>query len=122
VFYFKVRVGGREAEFEDESVEFVEDEDEREVFGYCVPDERFGADHETFDDVDDEDDAVCEAHGGGGFVDKVEVAGGVEEVEEVGFAAGGGEDEGEGVGFEGDLARGGEGVGVGVAELSPATE
>ena len=83
-------------------VDFVEDGEDGEVLLHGEVDVGHGLGFHALGGIDDEDGALASGEGPGDFVGKVNVAGGVEEVELVGLTVLGFEREGDGMGFDGD--------------------
>jgi len=79
---------------------------------------RLGREHDTLHRIHHHNSTISDTDTGGNLVDKVDVTGRVDQVDEVALALGGGENERHGSRLDGDEAGLGEGVGVGVAELS----
>ena len=83
-------------------VDFIENGDDGEFLLQGEVDVGHGLGFYALSSIDDEDGAFARGEGAGDFVGEVDVSGGVEEVELVGFAVPGFEGKGDGVGFNGD--------------------
>mmetsp|Transcript_622 Transcript_622/g.2017 ORF Transcript_622/g.2017 Transcript_622/m.2017 type:complete len:365 (-) Transcript_622:95-1189(-) len=79
---FMIRVRGREFQFQDETVDLVDEDANRQSLLRRVFDQPLGVAHHPFHRVDDEKDAVRESVRRGNLVAEVDVPGGVHQVEE----------------------------------------
>ena len=83
-------------------VDLVENGDDGEVLLHGEVDVGHGLGFDALGGIDDEDGAFARGEGAGDLVGEIDVSGGVEEVEAVGFTVLGLVGEGDGVGFNGD--------------------
>ena len=116
---------GVELEFEDGTIDLVDEDDGADTLGEGLAEDGLGLDADTFDAIDDDEGTISDTEGGGDFGGEIDVSGGVDEVDQE-VALGGLEvrDEsgidvvvqGDGGGLDGDTTGGF--VGTGVEETS----
>ena len=92
--YLVVRVDGLYSQLENEPVNLVDDESERETLLNSVTNEAFRVDHNSLDDVHYNHHTIHKTHRSGSLVNKIDVPGGVDKVDEVRLARCCGQDEG----------------------------
>ena len=116
---------GVELEFEDGTIDLVDEDDGADTFGEGLTEDSFGLDADTFDAIDDDEGTISDTEGSSDFRGEIDVSGGVDEVDqEVAFVFLEAGDEaffdvvvhGDGGGLDGDTT--GDFVSTGVEETS----
>jgi len=114
---------GVELEFEDGTIDLVDEDDGADTLGEGLAEDGFGLDADTFDAIDDDEGTISDTEGGSDFRGEVDVSGGVDEVDqEVALVVLEARDEsfvdvvvhGDGGGLDGDTT--GDFIGAGVEE------
>jgi hypothetical protein len=73
---------GVKLEFEDGTVDLVDEDDGADALGEGLAEDGLGLDADTFDAIDDDEGTVSDAEGGSDFGGEIDVSGGVDEVDQ----------------------------------------
>jgi len=78
-----VRLFGVELEFEDGTIDLVDEDDGADTLGEGLTEDGLGLDADTFDAIDDDESTISDTEGGGDFRGEIDVSGGIDEVDQV---------------------------------------
>lgn len=99
MFEFVIGISRRNPQFKDEAIDFVDDEYDWEAFSDSVSNETFSLEHDTLNGINDEDDAIDDAHCSADLIREIDMSRSIEYIEEIAFVSQIGQNEGHGFCF-----------------------